>query len=212
MKRLTLFSLIHGLALLFIQCFPQDSSKGETVTVASSEYVLPFPVGNQYLVTQANNSPWSSWSHSESAFNGVFRYAYDFDMPVGTILTAAKEGTVVYIVENYSDGDITLGHENVLVVDHGDGTYSRYIHIKKEGALVSVGVAVQKGDTIALSGNTGRTLNQPHLHFDVVKPLAGQLPDITSQSIFVHFRNSTAFPNELKRGIKYMALNYKQIH
>lgn len=56
MKRLTLFSLIHGLALLFIQCFPQDSSEDETVTVVSSEYVLPFPVGNQYLVTQANNS------------------------------------------------------------------------------------------------------------------------------------------------------------
>lgn len=210
MKRLTLFSLIPGLALLFTQCFPQDSSEGETVAVASSEYVLPFPIGNRYLVTQANNSPWSSWSHSESAFNGVFRYAYDFDMPVGTILTAAKEGTVVYIVENYSDGDLTLGHENVLVVDHGDGTYSRYIHIKKNGALVSVGSAIQKGDTIAYSGNTGYTLNQPHLHFDVVKPTTGQLPDITSQSIFVSFKNSTAFPHELVRGNSYWSLNYKQ--
>jgi murein DD-endopeptidase MepM/ murein hydrolase activator NlpD len=191
--------------LLFIRCFPQDSNQNEVALVLATEYVLPFPVGNEYLVTQANNSPWS---HSATAFNGVFRYAYDFDMPVGTILTAAREGTVVYIVDNYTDGDVTLGHENVLVINHGDGTYSRYIHIKKQGALVTVGTTVQKGDTIALSGNTGYTLNQPHLHFDVIEPAPGQLPDITSQSIFVSFRNSSAFPNALDQGKRAKALNY----
>ncbi|MCI0750287.1 MAG: M23 family metallopeptidase, partial [Flammeovirgaceae bacterium] len=174
---------------------------------STEEHVLPYPIGKSYLVSQGNLSPWS---HSPSNYNGVFRYAYDFDMPVGTILTATRPGVVTYIEQSYQDGDIQFGHENVLAIRHDDGSYSRYIHIKHKSALVSEGQTVERGDTIVLSGNTGYTLNQPHLHFDVVKPTPGQFPDITSQSIFVSFKNSSAFPHDLKQGTSYMALNYKQ--
>lgn len=188
----------------FGSCQDGEATDTTVVVADTSDFVLPFPVGKRYKVSQGNNT---IWSHSPNNFNGVFRYAYDFDMPVGTVLTASREGEVIFINDNFEDSDHTLGHENVLVIRHRDATYSRYIHIRKHGALVKTGATVAKGDTVALSGNSGYTLGIPHLHFDVVTAPTG-LPDINAQSIRTIFKNSTAYPNTLQQNERYRALPY----
>jgi murein DD-endopeptidase MepM/ murein hydrolase activator NlpD len=81
----------------------------------------------------------------------------DIGLPVGTPVKAADGGTVKFSGK-YG------GFGNLVIIDHGDGYESYYGHNEKN--LVSKGDKVHKGQTIALSGNTGNSTG-PHLHFEV---------------------------------------------
>jgi len=83
----------------------------------------------------------------------------DIALPTGTPVKAADGGTVTF-----SGRQGTYGY--LVIIDHGAGYTSYYGHNSKN--LVSKGDKVHKGQTIALSGNTGRTTG-PHLHFEVRK-------------------------------------------
>jgi murein DD-endopeptidase MepM/ murein hydrolase activator NlpD len=123
------------------------------------KYVLPFTVGSRYELVQGNCGP-----HSH---DGRFNFSFDFRMPMRTPIIAARDGVVSAIRQNRPDGTDRVGDENYVIIDHGDGEYSRYIHLTRDGALVSRGERVARGDTIALSGDSGRSAF-PHLHFDVI--------------------------------------------
>src|SRR5262249_35707562 len=75
------------------------------------------------------------------------------------------------------DGNGLKKPNNYVVIDHGDGTFSHYLHIKQGGSYVAVGRKVEQGERIAASGNVGRSM-MPHLHFDVTDQ-AGTLFPIT---------------------------------
>lgn len=123
-----------------------------------ARYVLPFTPGEAYELTQGN---CGAESHG-----GRFSYAYDFRMPPDTPVLAARAGIVMTVRDANPDGTRRVGDENFLILRHSDGELSRYIHLRQDGALVEQGERVAAGDTIALSGNSGRS-SFPHLHFDV---------------------------------------------
>ena len=75
----------------------------------------------------------------------------------GTAILAAYSGNVVAASYNSSMG-------NYVMIDHGDGLYTIYMHASK--LYVSTGQSVSKGETIAAVGSTGRSTG-PHLHFSV---------------------------------------------
>ena len=79
---------------------------------------------------------------------------------------AAKEGTAVLVTASgtvsFAGWDIRLG--NVVIVDHLNGYETLYGHNKK--ILVEKGQKVLKGESIALSGNTGYS-SAPHLHYEI---------------------------------------------
>ncbi|MDF1604964.1 M23 family metallopeptidase [Nocardioides sp. YIM 152315] len=56
---------------------------------------------------------------------------------------------------------------NHVVVDHGDGVWSAYAHLRRDSAAVRVGERVQAGQRLAEVGNTGNT-TEPHLHFQLM--------------------------------------------
>ncbi len=125
----------------------------------SSPYVLPYPVGEAYKVKLSN----CSGSYHSAGMPDEF--AIDFVMDIGTLITASRPGLVVYIQESGYDGSHP---NNLVIVDHGDGTFAEYMHLTHNGALVKKGDYVEKGDDIGLSGSTGLA-GYPHLHFVVAK-------------------------------------------
>lgn len=86
-----------------------------------------------------------------------FHNGVDMAAPSGTSILAAYDGTVVNA--SYSS---TMG--NYIMIDHGDGLYTIYMHAS--ALSVSKGEGVTKGQKIGAVGSTGRSTG-PHLHFSV---------------------------------------------
>lgn len=160
-------------------------------TPNKSTYILPYQNGAEYKLIQGNNG---KYGHT-----GAAEFAFDFLMPVGTEVTAARAGKVVKIQETYSDNTKKPGEENYVLIQHDDGTFARYYHLTKNGVLVEVGGNVLAGDRIGSSGNSGASAG-PHLHFDVTTGCS----DWGCQTVKVEFAN--AAENPLREGQSYKAL------
>lgn len=94
---------------------------------------------------------------SQRVYNGVPgtpHYGVDVAAPTGTPVVAPAPGIVTLVHDNmfYSGGTI--------MVDHGHGVSSTFIHLSK--VLVEEGQEVSAGDLIAEVGATGRVTG-PHL-------------------------------------------------
>jgi murein DD-endopeptidase MepM/ murein hydrolase activator NlpD len=162
----------------------------------TSAYVLPWPPGEEHSVLTGN------CREDIATHSGDRRYAYDFRMPVGTVFTAARAGSVVVVDDHFSDSDHEFGHENIVFVRHEDGTFSLYFHVRQSGSLVKVGDAVRQGDPIGLSGTSGSIGREmvPHLHFEVASQTRP-----TIRSLPVSFRNTRPHPGGLVEGQTYRA-------
>jgi murein DD-endopeptidase MepM/ murein hydrolase activator NlpD len=84
----------------------------------------------------------------------------DFAGKVGTLIVAPADGYVVFSGWTPDDG-------YVMLLSHGGGYLTLYKH--NQSILRAVGDFVQRGETIAMLGNTGKTSYGPHLHFEVWK-------------------------------------------
>ncbi len=110
------------------------------------------------------------FGHGESGYRND---GIEIAVAVETPVHAAADGVVAYAGE----GIAALG--GLVIVRHGDGWTTVYGHASK--LLVQRGQSVRRGQTIALSGDTGFA-DRPELHFELrkgrapVDPLA-QLPD-----------------------------------
>lgn len=122
-------------------------------------YNLPFGKLKSYFVDQGYNG---DFSHQKE-------YALDFTMPIGTEITAIREGTVVKVIEenikNCEEKDC-IKFNNLIIIYHPDGTFVEYTHIKQNGSAVNVGDIVAQGQIIGYSGNVGWSTG-PHLHLVV---------------------------------------------
>jgi murein DD-endopeptidase MepM/ murein hydrolase activator NlpD len=129
---------------------------------AAYAYSFPFLKDSNYRITQG---PGGVFSHKDL-------FAYDFQMPLGTPVVAARDGIVALIKTDSSVGGADKSYiddANFISVYHQDGSIANYFHLGKNGAAVKEGQFVKKGDIIGYSGNTGFT-SGPHLHFEVVQP------------------------------------------
>ncbi len=88
---------------------------------------------------------------------GEKHQALDFAAPDSAMVYAAAAGVVRFVCY-----DEYLG--NVLAVDHLNGWVSLYAHLAT--TFREQGQYVEKGEGIALVGNTGRS-TAPHLHFEI---------------------------------------------
>ncbi len=156
-------------------------------------YRLPYAEGVSFRVLQGFGS---KFSHT-----GLEEFTVDFDMPVGTRVHAAREGVVAMVEESHNSGCWTRGcgrHANYVVILHADGTTGEYYHLSLNGALVEQGERVERGQLIALSGNTGHTTT-PHLHFGVYRPKSwGQ-----TQSLSVRFASDRGVLERPRSGRRY---------
>jgi murein DD-endopeptidase MepM/ murein hydrolase activator NlpD len=119
-------------------------------------HALPtgIPMGTDYRVT-------SGFGIRNDPFTGqlAMHEGLDFVADIGSPIIATAAGTVTR-----SAWDASYG--NVVEVSHIEGFITRYAHLSKR--LVEVGQKVQRGDTIAQLGSTGRSTG-PHLHYEVIR-------------------------------------------
>jgi murein DD-endopeptidase MepM/ murein hydrolase activator NlpD len=96
----------------------------------------------------------------ERVFNGSVQSTHqglDFRVPSGTPVAAVNRGRVILARPLFFEG-------NCVVVDHGQGLLTLYLHLSK--FWVKEGDRVDTGQQIGLSGGTGRATG-PHLHLAV---------------------------------------------
>ena len=82
----------------------------------------------------------------------------DISVPQGTPIKAAENGVVVYADDGLSD------YGNAILIRHDDGRVTVYGYA--EELKVKRGDSVQRGQTIATSGMTGKA-TRPMVHFEV---------------------------------------------
>jgi hypothetical protein len=159
------------------------------VPAAPSLYKLPWSAGERYSVLQGN----SQFDGAQNCVSGcsthdddAMRFAWDFALPEGTEVVAARGGTVALAngswrpdhcgaVSATGAGGIVsplIGNEaNFVEIDHGDGTSALYLHLSQVAPeierKVKTGEPVLQGELLGLSGKTGFTQCLPHLHFQV---------------------------------------------
>ena len=73
----------------------------------------------------------------------------------GSKIKSPNGGRIIYVDDTYYGG-------KTVIVDHGQGLSTLYMHLSK--ILVNHGDRVKKGETIGLVGSTGRSTG-PHLHW-----------------------------------------------
>ena len=109
----------------------------------------------------------------------------DYTIAEGSSVFATADG----VVKEISDKNSTLG--KTIVIDHGNGYQTSYSPLLS--AFVRRGQKVQRGDVIALTGNSGLSL-APHLHYEV------RYNDLRVDPIHYFFMELT--PDEYQRIIR----------
>lgn len=104
----------------------------------------------------------SPFGRRTDPFNGQLAWHGGIDFATGEAgvdVIAVAAGVVTAAGERQ-------GYGLTVDINHGNGYVTRYGHAEK--LLVDVGEIIQKGQTIALVGSTGRSTG-PHVHFEVYK-------------------------------------------
>jgi murein DD-endopeptidase MepM/ murein hydrolase activator NlpD len=98
-------------------------------------------------------------SYDESpAHVGNLKYSVDFICEKGTPVKAVADGIVVDLKSDSDIGGEKKEFEpmgNFIELEHNDGEYSEYEHLRKDGVLVEIGDKVKLGQVIGYSGATG---------------------------------------------------------
>ena len=138
-----------------------DMSKLPSKKSADFEY----PVENVRITQSYGKTTFTRWY--------TFHNGTDFGLASGSKILAVADGKVLAT----GDCGAKYAYGKWVAIDHGNGLVSFYGHLSKQ--KVKRGDAVDQGDTIALSGNTGYSTG-PHLHFSVFTKDSFEVIDSTS--------------------------------
>lgn len=153
----------------------------------TSNYILPFPVGESSEVLQAY---CTIGSHRN-------QLAYDFIRPFGSEVISVRDGEVMTVVSHHPD--FTRNEIfNFINVRHDDGTTAFYAHLQQGSIVVAEGDFVFAGQMIGRNGSSGTPtacdadiVNPPRdqcavLHFGVY----ATYPPLEGIDVAINFRNA----------------------
>lgn len=129
---------------------PNDLKDGEVQVINTDN--TPFIIPTTGTVTSLFGPRVPPTGGASSYHGGI-----DIANRIGTPVVATKAGRVI-------KAGVGSGYGNVIYVDHGGGTTSRYAHLS--AFKVRQGQQVVQGQVIGLMGNTGVGTG-PHLHFEI---------------------------------------------
>lgn len=186
---------------------PGTSPADDAPFPAPAGYLLPWAGGEIQAITQGEET---TFTH-----NGLNAYAYDFGLIYDTVV-AARGGKVAFASDASNIGGCSSffsNASNYVVIDHGDGTSSLYLHLAYASVTVKPGEIVRQGQPIAVSGETGFTCSDvdagpgPHLHFQVQR---SSDTNYFSQSVPVAFDDIPRNNGVPEQGRSYVSGNFGQ--
>jgi murein DD-endopeptidase MepM/ murein hydrolase activator NlpD len=124
------------------------------------EFGVPFGCGRTYALSQG---------HNQGTHVSRDAWAWDFEMPVGVPIVAARAGWVSKARGDSNVGGchpLLAGSANYVVLEHAEGLETQYLHLSS--VVVRPGEHVEEGQLLGYSGSTGWSC-APHLHFKVMR-------------------------------------------
>ena len=129
-----------------------DAFRAEAIEFARPGLRLGWPVESVHLTS------YFGWRTNPITGVGTkLHRGLDLRGETGDLILSIGPGVVAF-----AGTDPLLG--NLVIVDHGEGVTSFYGHMSD--ILVHTGLAVDRGVTLGLVGNTGRS-EAPHLHLTI---------------------------------------------
>ncbi|MWC30590.1 peptidoglycan DD-metalloendopeptidase family protein [Paenibacillus sp. MMS18-CY102] len=130
----------------------REAQKKQTVFYTGGK--LGVPLKDSYRLSSGFGYRIHPIYHTKKLHAGL-----DMAAPAGTNIYAAESGVVI-------TAGWTSGYGNTVILDHGNGLWTLYGHIRTGGIKVRVGENVKRGEKIAEVGSTGNSTGN-HLHFEV---------------------------------------------
>ena len=140
---------------LLVMSFGLMSNLLASETQATEVALINQPESHQLITQTTLDKPLNG--RLAQGFHGFHR-GIDLLAPLGTPITPIADGVV---------SEVSLGRPgwgNTLMVDHGNGLFSRYAHMKE--IRVIEGEQISKDQALGTVGMTGWTTG-PHLHLEV---------------------------------------------
>jgi murein DD-endopeptidase MepM/ murein hydrolase activator NlpD len=140
------------------------------------------PVNGRVWIAQRFAVDWEQLDDEGRVYRGVATDVASYNI-YGKDVLAVADAKVASVIDNLPNQvpgkmptniPIEQADGNSIVLDLGFERYALYAHLKPGSIKVHAGDTVKRGQTIALVGNSGNTL-EPHLHFHVMNhasPLA----------------------------------------
>lgn len=141
-----------------------SSDSGTTPALAAIEPRMPQARAAQFSwPTPGVTNVSSKFGPRKPPCPGASSYhqGIDISAPMNTDVKATAAGTVTFYGFHKAAG-------NYMVIDHGNGWGSRYLHLSSN--VAKKGDQISANQTIAKSGNTGVGTGA-HLHFEILKDL-----------------------------------------
>jgi Peptidase family M23 len=170
------------------------------------------PVNGRVWIAQRYAVDWEQLDDEGRVYRGSATDVASYNI-YGKDVLAVADATVTSVVDNLPNEipgkmptniAIEKADGNSIVLDLGAGRYALYAHLKPGSIKVRAGDTVKRGQTMALVGNSGNTL-EPHLHFHVMNhasPLASNgLPyEIDSFTVTATSPGTEAFDAAAAKG------------
>ena len=150
------------LSLFGDEAHAQAPSFREALSAGKLSALVPITIQHQWPVAQNMSQRLSSnYGFRASPFNSAtqFHGGIDIASPIGTPVMSSADGVV-------SSVGVEGGYGKTIVIQHSDGSESRYSHLNTDN--VTTGQNVKSGQMIATVGASGHATG-PHLDYRLSK-------------------------------------------
>ena len=147
-----------------------QSAPARLLVVSVQGYSLPIAGGEQWIVTQGPYGGTSHWGRSLHAWDIA-----PVSLRSGGCVVAMRGGVVHAFDRGERQNAYGRSFGNLITIEHEDGEFSHYAHLRTGTFVVKTGQRVEAGQALATVGNSGHTLGQGggyHIHAHVTRGFA----------------------------------------
>jgi murein DD-endopeptidase MepM/ murein hydrolase activator NlpD len=148
----------------------QGTQMQKPITLTASRLRWIHPLAGARVVPSNDSSRFAApRAGQRPAECGRGHCGIDLVEPRGSIIHAVADGQIAAL---FPDSRTEAGR--VVVVQHGGGLKSFYMHLDELRPGLEVGQAIRAGDPVGTLGSTGFTHSVPHLHFAITHESGGR--------------------------------------